>query len=232
MVLDAIERVEIAIRANIVDILSLKYNNPYFYTDANTFFNKTSFDKFIAKVHDTLKGSDKRETFIKHYYSHTKLENDLPPSWMMFQLLTFKQLSVFIDSIKHSDAKLLSSQFNLQNTKTFASWVRSLSDLRNVCAHHSRLWNRIFGAVPVIPQLDAYKVIYVPTEIDLLENTIQVKPHRKLYFQVVILWFFLKQINPSSTWVSRLSNLIDEYKIPAKHMGFPDGWLDDKFWKI
>lgn len=181
LLLDAIKRVEIAVRANIIDILSLKYNNPYFYTDSNVFFSSISCDKFVAKVCDTLKSSDKRETFIKHYYSHSELENELPPSWMMFQLLTFKQLSVFIDSIKHGDAKLLSNQFNLKSTKTFASWIKSLSDLRNVCAHHSRLWNRIFGAIPVIPQLDADMVISVPAEINSLENMTPAKPHRRYH---------------------------------------------------
>src|SRR6185437_8345820 len=232
LLLDAIERVEIAIRANIIDILSLKHNNPYFYTDPNVFFNHFSCDKFIAKIRDTLKGSDKRETFIKHYYSHSQLENELPPSWMMFQLLTFKQLSVFIDSIKHGDAKLLSNQFNLKNTKTFSSWIRSLSDLRNVCAHHSRLWNRIFGTIPVIPHLDAAMIIDIPAKISLLENMIPIKPHRKLYFQIVILWFFLKQINPKSTWVSRLINLLKEYNIPIEHMRFPNDWINDKFWNV
>lgn len=230
LILDAIERVEIAVRATIIDILSLKYNNPYFYVDSSIFFNKTSFNKFIVKINETLKGSDKREIFIKYYYSHTKLENELPPSWMMFQLLTFKQLSVFIDSIKHNDAKLLSKNFNLQNAKTFASWVRSLSDLRNVCAHHARLWNRIFGSIPVIPQLDAHKIISVPHKINYLENMTPIKPHRKLYFQIVILWFFLKQINPNSSWVKRLINLVIEYDVPIQYMGFPNNWQKNEFW--
>ncbi len=232
LLLDAIEKIEIAIRARIIDVLSLKYKSPYFYANPELFFKEEYSDRFMDKIRETLRGSDKREAFIKHYYnSYQELENKLPPSWMMFQLLTFKQLSVFIDNLKHNDAKLLAKQFNLKNAKTFSSWIRSLSDMRNICAHHSRVWNRIFGVIPIVPQLDSDMIISIPTEIDLLENMIPVKPHRKLYFQIVILWFFLKQISPGSTWINRLTNLINEYKIPVKHMGFPDAWIDDEFWK-
>lgn len=62
----------------------------------------------------------------------------------------------------------------------------------------------------------------VPHEINHLENITPIKPPRKLHFQIVILWFFLTQINPNSSWMKRLTDLIIESNIPIKYMEFPD----------
>lgn len=233
LILEAVERIEVSIRASIADVLALKHNDSHFYANPDMFTNKANHSKFMDKVIDSLKNSDitHNDNYTQSMF-HNGKNHKLPPSWELFHLMTFKQLSVFVANLKHHNSKMIADKFNLRMAKVFISWIHSISDLRNICAHHSRVWNRLFGTIPMVPQLDASSIVKIPDEINVEENLIKIKPHRKLYFQVVILWFFLKQINPGSTWVSRLSNLIDEYKIPAKHMGFPDDWLDDKFWKI
>lgn len=36
--------------------------------------------------------------------------------------------------------------------QVLASWLRHLSLVRNICAHHSRLWNRDFTITPTLPR--------------------------------------------------------------------------------
>ncbi|MCO6056804.1 Abi family protein [Pseudomonas sp. MOB-449] len=45
----------------------------------------------------------------------------------------------------------ISAQYGVANGRTFASWLRSLNYLRNVCAHHSRLWSRNIVDQPTLP---------------------------------------------------------------------------------
>ena len=45
----------------------------------------------------------------------------------------------------------VAARYGLNNGRVFASWLRSLNYLRNVCAHHSRLWNRNIVDQPRLP---------------------------------------------------------------------------------
>ena len=232
LILEVIERVEVSMRANIADILALEYNDSHFYNKQDIFYSRISHEKFMDKVIDSLKNQENKNSETQQLFLHNGNNHSLPPCWELFHLMTFKQLSVFIFNIKQHNAKLIAHKFNLKSAKVFISWLHAISDLRNICAHHSRVWNRLFGTQPMIPQRDAGSIIFVPGEIDVKEQSIKIKPHRKLYFQIVVLWFFLKQINPHSSWVNRLKDLIQVYDIDARYMGFPDNWYDDKFWQV
>jgi hypothetical protein len=34
----------------------------------------------------------------------------------------------------------------------------------------------------------------------------------------------LSEVNPKSSWISKLSNLVDEHEIDVSQMGFPVNW--------
>ena len=231
--MEAIERIEVSMRANFSDILSVEHSNLHFYSDQNIYTSENNYHKFMDKVVASLKNIDNSNNVkYQQTFSRNGIKHNLPPSWELFHLMTFKQLSVFVASLKNRNTKLISSKFDVRTTQVFVSWLHAISDLRNICAHHSRLWNRLFGTQPMIPHLDINSIAFVPDEIDVKEKSIKIKPHRKLYFQIVVLWFFLKQTSPHSSWVNRLKDLIQEYNIDARYMGFPDNWYDDKFWQI
>lgn len=231
LILEAIERIEVSIRSNIVESLTSKFNDEYFYVKPAIFINHDRYHKFIVKVIESLKNLENTCVNSKYKFNHKENDYALPASWEFFHLLTFKQLSVFMSNLKNSNAKIISDRYNFRNTKVFLSWVHSLSDLRNICAHHAHLWNRIFGVTPMIPKLDNDLIPFIPDEIEHEVSFNIIKPHRKLYFQIVILWLFLKQISPKSSWIERLKSLIKEYNIPTIHMGFPPLWDKDKFWQ-
>ena len=232
LLLEAIERLEIAMRANVADILSLEHNDLYFYSNQDIFTNEVHQQRFMDKVVDSLNNIDNSNNAkYQQQFSYKGNRYKLPPSWELFHLMTFKQLSVFVAHLKNRNVKLVANKFNVRSSKVFVSWLHSMSDLRNICAHHSRVWNRLFGTQPMIPQLDMHLIAKIPDEITINEKGIKIKPHRKLYFQIVVLWFFLKQTSPHSSWVNRLKELILEYGIDAREMGFPNDWQEDKFWK-
>ena len=233
LLLEAIERIEVAMRANVADILALEHNDLYFYNKQDIFANEISYQRFMDKVADSLRNIDNSNNIKQQkQFSHNGNNYKLPPSWELFHLMTFKQLSVFVASIKGRNAKLVANKFHLKSSKVFVSWLHSMSDLRNICAHHSRVWNRLFGTQPMIPQLDMHLIVKVPYELTIEGKSTKIKPHRKLYFQIVVLWFFLKQTSPHSSWANRLKELMQEYHIDSREMGFPENWFEDKFWNV
>ncbi|WP_257286251.1 Abi family protein, partial [Endozoicomonas sp. SESOKO1] len=112
------------------------------------------------------------------------------------------------------------------------TWFRSLSDLRNHCAHHARVWNREFGASPTWPRKVPSNWIYVPDSIEVPSSPTQnINPRRRLYYQLVIIETLLSKVSPGSGWSVRLSELISRNPKASKvHMGFPEQWKKEPLW--
>lgn len=87
--------------------------------------------------------------------------------------------------------------------RIFASWLRSLNYLRNVCAHHSRLWNRNIVDQPKLPKIG---------EVNWIEP-FRGDGHRvaRVFLLLCIAKHLLGIINPSSTWGQRLKQLLLEF---------------------
>jgi abortive infection bacteriophage resistance protein len=48
---------------------------------------------------------------------------------------------------KRADVNDIASYFALP-PQTFCSWLHTMNYIRNICAHHARLWNRDMNIVP------------------------------------------------------------------------------------
>jgi len=100
------------------------------------------------------------------------------------------------------------------------SWIQGLVRLRNLCAHHSRVWNKTFShSLSIHGKL--------PNELvgDLT-------PNNKMYAYVSVMMYFLKQISPDTKWAKKLVTLLDEHhKINISDMAFPLDWKERDLWK-
>lgn len=117
----------------------------------------------------------------------------------------------------------------LRNDNTFGvadrvleSWLTALNGVRNVCAHHARLWNRVLGYKPMIPKKKKHPEWHEPVKVD---------PAR-IFGESTILKYILTQVAPQSEWPDRLEALFAEYPdIPKRFMGFPDDWKECPIWQ-
>src|SRR5690606_33132394 len=87
-----------------------------------------------------------KEQFLKAF-KNKYTSNDLPPEIMAFEVLSFAKMIKLFSCLKNDDSKnSIAHAFNLPSGKMLVNWMLFLNDVRNVCAHHSRLWNRKFTA--------------------------------------------------------------------------------------
>jgi abortive infection bacteriophage resistance protein len=101
--------------------------------------------------------------------------------------------------------------------KVLASWFRSLNLLRNMCAHHNRLWN---APMNVDQPMRARKLVSELARTDLL------------YARTVVLGELLSIVDPASEWKRRLTALICRFPaVPTGAMGFPADWSSRAFWR-
>lgn len=215
LLIDAIERIEVAFRTTLSNTLSLKHG-PHWYMDESHFVvDRFSHTQFMQKLDRYLK-DNRNLTFVQHYsakyHSPTR-----PPSWMVMEVLPIGSLSFIYQKLKcQPDRRTIALIFGI-NPRIMASWIHAISYLRNLCAHHSRVWNKTFTITPEIVK----------------EHSGFLKHNNKFYAQAVVINTFLKIISPDSKWPHRLRELFDEYpSIPIKAMGFSDEWHQEDFWQV
>lgn len=219
LVMDAIERIEISFRACISDYMCTKHNDPHWYVKKEHFWNGFDHEKFMSDVDDKIKydKSSKRNpaAFIIHFYEkYTSPKH--PPSWMIFELISLGAVSRVYAGLNTSDQKSIARVFDT-NYKVLKSWMHSLTYVRNLCAHHQRLWNRHFTIQP--NTTNEYKKY-------LASNT-------NLYAQLCVIQILLKKIALDPKWSTKLSELLNGYSqwAPQEKMGFPQNWRKTQLWQ-
>lgn len=235
LVFDCIERIEVAIRTQFIYQMSLHYKDSHWQDNQNHFitpyYNKignlvhpfADFQAIISKA----KTARTPETFIKHYINNYQKPAN-PPSWMCFELLTIGELSHIYRGLKNNaDKKRIADFFEVHPT-VFTSWLHTLTYVRNICAHHSRLWNRDLAIEP--EKLLKPKGNWVSNPF---EN------NKRVFYFLCLLRYMLLRANPENSMHQKVKNLFDKYPtIPIKFLGIPsDGkdnlleWQNEPLWK-
>lgn len=149
IVFDALERIEIAIRTTIIYYLAHKFG-AFGYLEKENFHHSFKHEEWLRIVEGEISRS--RETFIKHY-QEKYVQSKHFPIWMASEVFSFGKLSQIFSGLQFKDQKEIAKMYDLPR-EVFRSWIHTLVYARNLCAHHSRLWNRVFAIRPAFPQKD------------------------------------------------------------------------------
>lgn len=233
LVFDAIERIEVSLRTKLIYQLSLKYG-PHWQSDKDLFCppkvqrnGKTysAFDDIQKHIKDQLNANNKA-VFIKHYQAKYD-EPAIPPSWMCVELLYFSELSKICQSLKsRSDRTMIAKSFALPDDKIFCSWLHTLNYIRNICAHHARLWNINVDITPTKYENKTNLKWLTADENKKAQSS-------RLYYTLCIILYLLQTVNPETSFPERFKGLLKEYPIvDESYMGFPKGWKEQELWNI
>lgn len=233
LLLDAIERIEVALRAQVTNTLA-EHHGPHGYLNAIHFDTRYNHSWLLNKLENESK-APAVETFLAHYRDKYTSAPAQPPIWMAIELLTFKEVSILFSNLRNAtDTQRMEAHFGWK-FPLLKSWFRSLSDLRNVCAHHARVWNREFGSRPEMPKKIPLLWPNIPEAIatgSQQDPAQTLNPRCRLYLQLVVIESLIQKIDPESCWANRLMQLLDSYpQISQTHMGFPQKWDKEKFWQ-
>lgn len=210
---DAIERIEVAFRTSLSETMSHLYS-PYWFLNKNIFNNSSRYHGFLSQI--DIACQDKHNSAIQEYYRHYD-QPKYPPSWILFEFLSFGAcVSAFCNIKKLKDRKAVCEIFN-EHPTTMQSWLYAIRYIRNLCAHHARVWNRWFVVSPALSFMLGEKFNQ--------QNT--------CYAHLIVLSKLLLTISPESKWKENLKSLLEKYKTyPIHEMGFIKNWQDDAFWLI
>lgn len=226
LVMDALERIEIALRVDISHTLgrldSFAYLNPsLLHSD---FSRKLDRDSGLSRHHEwqgkhaQLIGRSKEE-FVRH----NKSKYGLPLAiWVACEIWDFGTMSTLFGGMRETEQDAIAGQYGIGNGRIFATWLRSLNYLRNVCAHHSRLWNRNIVEQPRLPPANEQPWI---AEFEGNEHA-----RARCFMLLRLSCHLLRTINPRSSWPQRMKTHLlafpdlDHLGLNLGGMGAPADW--------
>jgi len=220
LVLDAIERIEVAVRGNWAYALA-HHGGPHGYLDAALYHDRRLFHNNLARLVRDVGSSP--ETYIDHYRRNYD-DPAMPPVWMVAEMMSFGQLSRWYSLLDDRALRnRIARPLGLPEA-VLVPLLKHLSIIRNSCAHHARLWNRGFLLRMRLPQKPA----------DLLATLAPVTPNAPalLYNALVLITYLLRQVAPGSNWLAELRDLLATHPTGnLAAMGFPAGWDTRPLWQ-
>ncbi len=222
LVADQLERVELAARVCISNVLS-KYEGPHWFLNEQLFKlddpdNGARKKSFLAKVTDEVQWMA-HKPFIAHYRSKYS-QPELPPSWAISECLSFGSWSTAYAKLNvPSYKKEISRRFRVEDVRVFTSWLHAMSVMRNTVAHHGR----ILGAMTsVTPQ--SYR------QRDLSFSSDQA---RTFFVTATVLNYLCASIKHGSGLKAALLDLFARYpRVPVcEGLGFPPDWCEHPVWQ-
>lgn len=198
LALDALERIEMAVRVDVAHTLGRRHPLAHLRSEhLDQWFARSRGDH--ASPHsawvtnyEKLAMRSKNEPFVKH---HAKSYEGQMPIWVAVEIFDFGTLSKLFAGMKGRDKISISKKYGETNGVVFQSWLRSLTYIRNVAAHHSRLWN-----INVVETAKESEICGLHGRLD----------SRRPFFYFYLMALLLNTICPNSSWGSRFRTLLLE----------------------
>ena len=235
MVSDVLERIEVALRAEVAHRLGAV--DPWAHRNAAKLDGSFSIRNsrrpgrgHLTLHQDWLDSQDSNfqrsnEDFAKHFRSKY---SGHPPIWIATEAWDWGTLSNFYPGMKAVDRNAIAAKYGKLKSPEMEAWIRAMNDVRNVCAHHSRLWNRglkvtlKWPALGVMPPLDHIS----GSQLSL----------SRLYGVLLVMVTIMRVLHPATKWHERMRDFIlqnapSNPAIDCSKAGFPNGWENEAIWQ-
>lgn len=235
LVLEGLERIEVAVRMRIGYVLGRRsafaYEDPYYFVQAFTADGTDIRDpapsrhvQWLQRVSDRQAGSD--EQFVEHFRDKY---DDRMPVWALTEILELGHFSVLYRGMDQVDAEEIAHAFGVPTKKMMASWLASLNYVRNVAAHHARLFNRKLQNAPSRPKIGRIPVL------DHLRSSGDAKNVYGTYNALAVIAYLLPSIEIETNWAARLTTLLRDFPtsslLTVESLGAPLDWETLELWR-
>lgn len=226
LVMEAIERIEVAARTRWASAMALSHGS-HAHMNSSLFKDPWQHASIVARASKELQ--DSNETFVVHYRKKYK-EPYLPPIWAVVETMTLGGLSRWIASTSDNQVKReVAKALGMPTIEILEQVLHALTPMRNICAHHARLWNRRF--ILLLPNIKRLRGQFITEAIVTSKGETQEPLTREIYNFLVVIQYLMQQINHGTSWGDRLAQHIQLIAPEQQHaMGFPADWKNRQPW--
>ncbi|GAB96971.1 abortive infection bacteriophage resistance protein [Kineosphaera limosa] len=230
--LDALGQVEIGLRTRATYVLGDR--NAFGHIDRSALdpsacdrpgpHGRTAFELWTDRC-TRLQHDARNEDFIRHVLS--KYGEPLPV-WVAVETFDFGALVRLLGLMRGQDLNHIAGDLGIKHARVLVDVTRALNLIRNICAHHGRLWNR---------QLVYGLRNYQPAGVsEPLRHVARGGERNKVYPFLVWLVYLTRQFSPGTTVGHALVQLMEDLRettgrTPEHDMGFPVDWRRQQVWR-
>lgn len=221
LLFDIIEKIEISLRTKLIYHLS-NDEDPWWFQNTSLFQDTSELIKSLFILDEEIERS--KDIFIKEHRKKHKDDLRFPPAWKTLELTSFGSLSRLYGNLKNNiKAKdTIAKELGTVNHTFLPSWLQSIAQIRNFCAHHSRLWNRNLPGKPkLLPNPPNRWIKDVPKENEF----------HMLYIHLCCMKYLLNIIDPENRFKERLVEILLEYpNVDPNALGLKPNWQNEPLW--
>lgn len=222
LLFDVIERIEISLRTKLIYHLSHEFG-PWWFQNFDLFTDNLALVKTLANIEEEISRS--KEKYIKDHFKKHKDDQRFPPSWKTLEQTSFGSLSKLYGNLKNTikSKDLIAVELGAVNHTYLPSWLQSIAQIRNYCAHHSRLWNKNLPGSPKLLSKPPFNWVNdVPKQHEF----------QHLYIHLCLMKYLINIIYAENDFTARLSALLQKYpSVDPNALGMKPNWEEEKLWK-
>lgn len=235
LVLVGVERFEVALRMQLGYVIgrqsAFAHLEPRTYVDSFTAPRTdihglpmpSKLEAWINRAQERQDASD--EAFVAHF--RDRYDGQMP-IWVLTEVLEMGQISRLYAGLRNDLGTEIAHAFSVPTKKLMQSWTASINYIRNVAAHHARLFNRKLVSAPGRPTIGQV------TLLDHLRDGESAKQVFGLYNALAILAYLQAEIEPQSSWRYDVRDLLVRFPevghLTVESLGAPSGWTDQAIW--
>ena len=217
-----IEKIEISLRTKLIYHLSHEFD-PWWFQNTSLFINTKELIKTLATLDEEVERS--KDIFIQAHKKKHKDDLRFPPAWKTLELTSFGNLSKLYGNLKPTvkSKDTIAEEFGTVNHTYLPSWLQSLAQIRNYCAHHSRLWNKnLPGRPKLLNKPPNAWITDIPKEHE----------YSMLYIHLCCMKYLLNTIDAENLFTQKLSDLLKAYpNVDANALGLKPNWQNEPLWQ-
>lgn len=241
--LDAVERIEVALRSRLANLHTQK-RSPFDYATSSYF---PKWRDYIQKWDRVKLKKDKNGKIwmrgiesLDHFFMKYGDSHDYPPLWMAISMAEFGFVTYFFDYSEKEIRSAIAKEWGTKSA-TLSSWLHALNALRNDCAHHARVWNKVYFAKPHLPTYSEDKLwhfVYCPhlnkwiAPQQAHETSVFVPGNAACF--LMMCRRLLRVVAPTSCWAQRVEAMLHAYAaqgVDLAKIGLPPYWEKHPLWK-
>ena len=213
LLLDAFGNIEVSIRSVwALELSETEGGGPDAHLNSHLFL-----DRYYANLSELHRAYD-RHGKRAHRYDFAEC-----PIWAIAEAMSFGQLSRWYGYTNRVARQLMARRYGIDE-RILQAVLRHLVPIRNICAHHERLWDREFiTRMPVPNKLGGFA--HPRRFFNQVDNG-------RLYNALVMIAYLTRVIEGDGIWAEQLRSLMDRYpRTPQNLMGFLTDWNRFDIWQ-
>lgn len=217
---EALETIEVDLRTAVAYHFGEKYG-AFGHTAPASFFHEDRHGEWLKRLRDEADRS--KELFVTHFRRNYEEFPDLP-IWIVTEVMSFGSLSKMYRCMQRQDQRKIARCYGVQPAD-LENWMHHCVYVRNLCAHHSRLWDRKWSIRPAILAGNSWQPPLLPDNM-------------RLFATLLVVRHLLKRMPAVASFAARWARRVEVHlddppsvPKPLEPMGLTSVWKAHPVWK-